>query len=98
MAYVAREIKDRVAMGDDCFYIEELSDGRKKLTPAPNSVTEAGTNINKELLQLIEDRVVWLMNRVFNDITANPFSITFDSLEGLTVAGVWNISQNRIEC
>ena len=28
MAYVSREIKDRVAIGDNCFYMEELEDGR----------------------------------------------------------------------
>lgn len=98
MAYVARDIKDRVAIGDDCFYIEDLGDGRYKLIPAPESISETGTDVNKELLQLIEDRVVWLMNRVFNDITANPFNITFDSLDGLTVTGVWNTSLSRIEC
>lgn len=98
MAYVARDIKDRVAIGDDCFYIEDLGDGRYKFIPAPESISETGTDVNKELLQLIEDRVVWLMNRVFNDITANPFNITFDSLDGLTVTGVWNTSLSRIEC
>lgn len=98
MAYVAREIKDRVALGDDCFYMEELEDGRILLTPAPDSITETGTDINKSLLQLIEDRVVWLMNRVFDDTTANPFNISFASLDGLTVTGVWNEAQTRIEC
>lgn len=98
MAYIAREIKDRVAIGDDCFYMEEVGDGRIRLIPAPDSVTEVGTDVNKALLQLIEDRVVWLMNRVFNDITANPFNLTFDTLDGLTVTGVWNTSLSRIEC
>ena len=98
MAYVSREIRDRVAVGDDCYRIEQLSDGRVRLVPAPNSVTESGTDINKALLQLIEDRVVWLMNRIYTDITANPFNITFDSLDGLSVTGVWNTSLSRIEC
>ena len=98
MAYIARTIKDRVAVGDDCFYMEQLPDGRVRLTPAPDSVTEVGTDINKSLLQLIEDRVVLLMNRVFDDLTANPFNITFMSLEGVTVTGVWNTESNRIEC
>lgn len=98
MAYVARDIKDRVALGDDCFYMEELEDGRIRLTPAPDSITEAGTDINKSLLQLIEDRVVLLMNRIFDDIAANPFNISFASLDGLTVTGVWNEAQTRIEC
>ena len=98
MAYVSREILDRVAVGDNCFFIKELGDGRFMLTPAPDSVTEVGTDINRELLQPIEDRVVWLMNRVFDDITSNPFMMAFDDLTGLTVTGVWNDSLSRIEC
>lgn len=98
MSYIARTIKDRVAVGDDCFYMEQLPDGRIRLIPAPDSVAEPGTDINKSLLQLIEDRVVLLMNRVLDDITANPFNYTFGSLNGLTVTGVWNSSANRIEC
>jgi len=98
MAYVAREIKDRVAIGDNCFYMEQLEDGRIRLTPAPDSVTEVGTDINKALLQPIEDNVVWLMNRVFNDITSNPFNIQFENLDGLIVTGVWNENLKRIEC
>lgn len=98
MAYTSREIRDRVAIGDDCFYLQDLGDGRVRLIPAPDSVSESGTDINKELLQPIEDRVVWLMNRVFDDITANPFEIKFDNLDGLIVEGVWNTSLNRIEC
>lgn len=98
MAYISREIKDRVAIGDDCFYIEELEDGRIMLTPAPDSITETGTDINRALLQPIEDRVVWLMNRVFDDITGNPFMFAFNDLTGLTITGVWEESLGRIEC
>lgn len=98
MAYISREIKDRVAIGDDCFYMEQLPDGRIKLIPAPDSVIEAGTDINKSLLQLIEDRVVMLMNRVLDDITANSFNITFTSLDGVFVTGIWNTQSSRIEC
>lgn len=98
MAYIARTIKDRVAVGDDCFYMEQLSDGRVRLIPAPDSVAESGTDINKSLLQLIEDRVVLLMNRVFDDITANPFNITFSSLDGVSATGVWSEELSRIEC
>lgn len=98
MAYVSREIKDRVAIGDNYFYMEELEDGRIMLTPAPDSITEIGTDINKALLQPIEDRVVWLMNRVFDDITSNPFMMAFGDLTGLTVTGIWNESLSRIEC
>ena len=99
MAYISRIIKDRVADGDDCFYMEQLEDGRIRLIPAPNSVTERGTDINKELLQLIEDRVVLLMNRVLDGITGNPFTITFaENDSGFSADGVWNVGSKRIEC
>ena len=98
MAYISREIKDRIAIGDDCFYMEQLGDGRVRLTPAPDTVVEAGTDINKALLQSMEDRITWLMNSIFNNISANPFSIEFNTLDGLTIEGVWNESLRRIEC
>ena len=31
------------------------------------------------------------------NVTKNPFSATFSSLEGLTVTGVWNADQARVE-
>ena len=98
MAYISRDIKDRIAIGDDCFYMEQLSDGRVRLIPAPDIVVEQGTDINKALLQSMEDRIVWLMNSIFNNISANPFTVNFNSLDGLTVTGVWNESLSRIEC
>lgn len=98
MAYISKEIKDRIAIGDDCFYMEQLSDGRVRLIPAPDTVVEAGTDINKALLQSMEDRITWLMNSIFHNITANPFSIEFNTLDGLTITGVWNESMKRIEC
>ena len=98
MAYISRDIKDRIAIGDDCFYMEQLEDGRVRLTPAPDKVVEVGTDINKALLQLMEDRIVWLMNTISKNISANPFTIEFSSLDGLTVEGVWNESLRRIEC
>ena len=98
MIYVSRDIKDRVALGDNKYYMEQLSDGRVLLTPAPDSVVEVGTDINKELLQLMEDRIVLLMNRVFNDLVANPFIMNFVKLDEVTVNGVWNESASRLEC
>lgn len=98
MAYTARTIKDRIAMGDDCFYIENLPDGRVRLIPAPYYVTEPGTPINKELLQSLEDRVTLLMNLVFADITSNPFNITFGNLGDVVVTGIWDKTNQRIEC
>ena len=100
MIYTARDIKDRVAIGDNKYYLTEANDGtgRILLTPAPDSVLEAGTDINKELLQSMEDRIVRLMNRVFNEITDNPFTMRFTSIDGYIGDGVWNAAHARIEC
>lgn len=98
MVYTSRDIKDRIALGDNKYYMTQLDDGRIMLTPAPDSVVEIGTDINRELLQLMEDRIVLLMNRVFTDISANPFIMRFTSLDGLVVEGIWNESASRIEC
>ena len=98
MIYVSRDIKDRVALGDNKYYMETLPDGRVVLTPAPDVVVESGTDINKELLQLMEDRIVLLMNRVFNGLTANPFIIKFTSIDEFSGNGVWNESSGRVEC
>lgn len=98
MIYTSREIKDRVAVGDNKYYMEQLSDGRIMLTPAPDTVIEPGTDINRELLQMMEDRIVLLMNTLYLGVSANPFMIRFTSLTGLTVEGVWNESASRLEC
>ena len=55
MAYTPREIKDRVAVGDDIFIVEDLGNNRIRLIPAPTHVSEPGTPINKALLQPMED-------------------------------------------
>lgn len=98
MVYVARDIKDRIAIGDNKYYMTDVGDGRIMLTPAPDNVVEVGTDINRELLQLMEERICLLMNRVFTDITANPFIMNFITLEGLSVKGVWDETMARIEC
>lgn len=98
MIYTSREIKDRIALGDNKYIMEQLDDGRIMLTPAPDTVIEEGTDINKELLQSMEDRITILMNRVFNKLTTNPFMIKFTSFDGLEGNGVWNESSKRIEC
>ena len=98
MIYTSRDIKDRIAIGDNKYYMTTLEDGRIMLTPAPDVVVENGTDINKELLQLMEDRIILLMNRVFSTITTNPFIIRFNSLDEVDVEGVWNESWDRVEC
>jgi len=66
MAYVARNITDRIALGDDKFTMETLPDGRIQLIPVPDEIIEQGTDVNRALLQPIENNVVWLINRVIS--------------------------------
>jgi len=58
MAYTPREIKDRVAVGDDIFIVEDLGNNRIRLIPAPTHVSEPGTPVNKALLQHMENHLV----------------------------------------
>lgn len=99
MAYVSRNIKDRIAIGDNYFIIKDSNGTNSRrciIEPSPEEVIEGGTDINKALLQLIEDRVVFLMNRFVDDITSNPFSFTLDTLDGIDAEGVWN--NGKIGC
>ena len=50
-----RTIKDRIAVGDDIFTVTDLGGGKIKLTPAPQEVAEAGTDVNAAFLQPLED-------------------------------------------
>lgn len=44
-------------------------------------------------------RVAQIEDSLFTGITANPFVVTFESLNGLLVTfGVWNTIVRRIEC
>jgi len=70
MAYTPREIKDRVAVGDDIFIVEDLGNNRIRLIPAPTHVSEAGTPVNKALLQPIEDYLATGVVPVERTITA----------------------------
>jgi len=55
MAYTPKIITDRIAQGDDIFKTENLSGGRIRLIPDPDSVTVPGTDVNRALMQPWED-------------------------------------------
>ena len=78
--FMAQTIKDRVAVGDDCFRLEQLTDGRTKITPSPDSVTEEGTDLNKALLQPIVDSLEALSTNIDCGEFAN-FSLSQTSWE-----------------
>ena len=44
-------------------------------------------------------RVLQMEDSLFNEITANPFIVSFENLDGLNVIrGIWNPTFQRIEC
>ena len=55
--------------------------------PADLRIAAAKMQADIDILQL----------KIATDVTANPFSVTFESLDGLTVTGVWNADLSRIE-
>lgn len=60
------------------------------------SLTESVSLIQGEVNQL-QARVDRLEDMMINDVTKNPYLITFESLTGIVAEGVWNAGQRRIE-
>lgn len=47
----------------------------------------------------LESRIARVEDGLFNSITGNPYLVSFDALDGVTlVKGVWNTERQRIEC
>ncbi len=44
-----------------------------------------------------EKRIDYLEHAVFDSLTANPFKITFENLDGITFKGIWNEAKRRVE-
>lgn len=68
----------------------------QKLIDAHNGDTEAHPFLQN--LNAAMDSRLSLLELMYNtDVSGNPFTVTFDSLTGLVVSGVWNTTQKRIE-
>lgn len=47
----------------------------------------------------LESRVARVEDGIFNNITGNPYLVSFDSLDGIVLTkGIWNADRQRIEC
>lgn len=56
-------------------------------------------NEAKQAASDFESRLTRLEDGVFNNITGNPYLVSFDSLDGVSlVMGIWNRERQRIEC
>ena len=68
----------------------------QKLINAHDVALDSHHDIRNSMNQL-GARVGRLEDMMLNDVTGNPYIITFGDLDGLVVEGVWNKSQQRIE-
>lgn len=87
--------------GDVAEYCEaemlpRMLDAAGRLIAAHNADPEAHPALRGALAGL-EAKISALDLRYNTDVSGNPFTVTFDSLEGLAVEGVWNTPQRRIE-
>ncbi len=76
---------------------EEKEAWAKGAADAASALVQAGSmgNTIEELKSLVEK----LQDSVESQITANPFSILADNLDGITLTkGIWNQAKGRIEC
>lgn len=54
---------------------------------------------NSGSINTIQGQIELIMEALYSDITANPWSISFDNLDGITVThGIYNAVKQRIEC
>lgn len=64
---------------------------------AEQAAADASSALN--LAASLESRVARVEDGLFNNITGNPFLVSFDALDGVSlVKGVWNADRQRIEC
>lgn len=48
-------------------------------------------------LEDLEDRVLALEIASGAEVTANPFAVTFGTLDGISADGIWNTAESRME-
>lgn len=92
MSYEAVDIKDRVAVGDDCFQLIKLSDGRYRLVPAPDSITEVGTNVDRALLHPMSLELARLSESVPDPTTSDTGKAIIVGADGSYTLGEAGVS------
>ena len=63
------------------------------------SVNKEINSIENRIASSLESRLKQLESALYEDITGNPFTITFNDINGLSLTnGIFNQSKARIEC
>jgi hypothetical protein len=91
MAFIKQIINDRVVVGGQRYTMTTLGDGRVEIVPSPDSITSAGTPVDKDLLQRYEDFLEEVQNHLNN--TSNPHSVT---KEQVGLGNVTNYAQLKV--
>ena len=70
-------------------------------TAGTEQAAQAAVDIADLLNQIadIDGRMDHVEESLFSNITANPYTVAFDSLDGIILtAGAWNATSRRLEC
>lgn len=74
---------------------EFKNDTETKITSINKDIDEINSNISADIMT----RIKQLENGLYNDVTSNPFSITFKDINGVVLTnGVYNQDKARLEC
>ena len=82
----------------NAFKLEEENDFNAWFASVKNVLDEDTVGHLVNMIQSNTARIELIEAVLFNDITANPFLILFDDLDGVVSTGVWNAALRRIEC
>lgn len=81
------------------FNLEEKSNFENWFQDLKNTLDDKAETKILNILNALMLRVKAVEDIIFtDDITANPFEITFDSVDDIAANGVWNKELKRIEC
>lgn len=80
----------------DKTYVDGFKRGvESQISSMDNNISEINSSISADIMT----RIKQLENGLYNDVTGNPFSITFKDINGLSLTnGIFNQSKARIEC
>ena len=82
----------------NAFKLEAENDFNAWFASVKNVLDEDTVGHLVNMIQSNTARIELIEAVLFNDITANPFLILFDDLDGVVSTGVWNAALQRIEC
>lgn len=82
----------------NAFNLEAENDFNAWFASVKNVLDEDTVGHLVNMIQSNTARIELIEAVLFNDITANPFLILFDDLDGVVSTGVWNAALRRIEC